>query len=73
MATTRDTNRVVLRIPNIHCGHCVKTITRELKQLQSVVSVEASMERKEVSVEYRGDALSEIRATLQEIGYPALD
>jgi copper chaperone CopZ len=70
MAATNDISRVVLSIPNIHCGHCIKTVTREFKQLPSVVSVEASMERKEVAVEYRGDALSEIKATLEEIGYP---
>ncbi len=70
MTTTNDITRTVLSVPNIHCGHCVKTITRELKLLPQVISVEGSMERKEVAVEYRGDALPEIKTTLQEIGYP---
>jgi copper chaperone CopZ len=68
-----NTSRVVLHVPSIHCGHCVKTIARELKTLQSVVEVEGSLEQKQVAVEYVGDALPQIRAKLAEIGYPAAD
>lgn len=67
---TSERNRVVLNVPNISCGHCVKTINRELKQTPSVVSVEASLEQKQVAVEYVGDTLPEIKARLAEIGYP---
>jgi len=62
--------RVVLNVPSIHCGHCVKTINRELKRLPSVVSVEASLEHKQVAVEFVGDNLPAIKARLEEIGYP---
>ncbi len=71
MATEK--NRVVLNVPNINCGHCVKTINRELKQVPSVVSVDASVEQKQVSVEFVGDSLPAIKARLQEIGYAARD
>jgi copper chaperone len=73
MGTGQERNRVVLSVPNIRCGHCVKTINRELKQMSSVVSVEASMEHKQVAVEYVGDALPEVKAKLDEIGYSATE
>ncbi len=62
---------VMLKVPNISCHHCIMTITRELKQLPAVRKVEGSVERKEVRVEFDGDALDVIRQTLAEIGYPA--
>jgi len=66
-----ERKRAVLDVANISCGHCVKTIHRELKQMPAVVSVEASLEDKQVTVEYVGDALPAIKARLAEIGYPA--
>ena len=73
MAPTAEKTTVILSIPNISCGHCVKTITRELNRLEAVSSVEGSIERKQITVEYTGDALAEIKTTLAEIGYPAAD
>ena len=73
MNAPSESNRVILRVPNIHCNHCVRTITRELRRLPFVISVEGSLERKEVAIEYVGDALDQIKETLAEIGYPALD
>ena len=71
MTDTAEMNTVVLSIPAISCGHCVKTISRELNRLEAVSSVDGSVEQKRITVEYRGDALDEIRSTLAEIGYPA--
>ncbi len=71
MSATREKETVVLSVPNISGGHCVKAIARELGRLEAVSSVEASVEQKRVTVEYAGDALDEIKATLAEIGYPA--
>jgi copper chaperone CopZ len=70
---TADKNSAVLNVPNINCGHCVKTIHRGLRDVPAVVSVDASAERKQVAVEFVGDALPAIKARLQEIGYPARD
>jgi len=72
MATTGERTRVVLSVPSIRCGHCVKTITRELKQLDGVVSVEGSVEKQQVAVEFTGDALPKIKATMSEVGYPVV-
>ncbi|WP_028323100.1 heavy-metal-associated domain-containing protein [Desulfatirhabdium butyrativorans] len=59
-------------IPNISCGHCVRTITNELAEIQGVSAVSGNPESKEITVEFE-DALSveTILATLKEIGYPA--
>jgi len=73
MGAENDRKRAVLTVPNISCGHCVKTINRELKQVPAVVSVEASLESKQVAVEYVGDALPEVKAKLDEIGYSATE
>lgn len=73
MTTTTEVTDVVLSVPNISCGHCVMTITRELKQLDAVKSVEGSAERGEITVEFAGDALDQIKSTLAEIGYPAAE
>ena len=37
---------VTLTIPNISCGHCVMTITRETKDLPGVVKVEGDQQAK---------------------------
>jgi len=73
MTATTEVKGVVLSVPNISCGHCVMTITRELKKLDAVKSVEGRAERKEVTVEFAGDALGEIKSTLVEIGYPVAE
>lgn len=73
MSVPSESNRIILHVPNIHCGHCIRTITRELRRLPFVTSVEGSLERKEVAIEYVGDTLDQIKKTLAEIGYPAAD
>ncbi|MBW1722628.1 MAG: heavy-metal-associated domain-containing protein [Deltaproteobacteria bacterium] len=59
-------------IPNITCGHCVMTIQRELGELEGVSKVEGDPSRKEIEVEWDSPAtLEKIKATLEEINYPA--
>jgi copper chaperone CopZ len=59
-------------VPAIHCGHCVHTIQTELSELTGVSRVEASLDRKQVTVDYAAPAdETKIRALLQEINYPA--
>ena len=58
-------------VPAISCGHCVKTIERELKAVAGVQFVSADMNNKTVTVQYMNDdALARFKATMQEIGYP---
>ena len=59
-------------IPNISCGHCVMTIKNELSELAGVAAVDGSPEAKTVDVQWDAPTtLEKIKATLQEINYPA--
>ncbi len=61
----------VVRIGNINCEHCVRTIERELKELPGVLRVAASAETREVRVQWGSPAnWREIQSLLVEINYP---
>jgi copper chaperone CopZ len=62
-------------IPNISCGHCVKTIERELGELEGIVSVKAEAETKKVAIEWNEPPATweAIRSLLEEINYPPDD
>jgi copper chaperone len=63
---------VTLTIPNISCGHCVMTITRETKDLPGVVKVEGNQQAKTATFTLENEAaLASVKETLVEIGYPA--
>ena len=62
----------IYNVPNISCGHCVATIERELGEVPGVAEVRASLEAKQVTVDYDDEAvLSRVEEMLKEIGYPA--
>lgn len=59
-------------IPNISCGHCVRTITNELAEIPGVAKVSGNPETKQITVEFDdGLSVDTLLATLKEIGYPA--
>jgi len=59
-------------IPNISCGHCVKTIENELSELEGIQSLEGDPQNKTVTVEWEAPiTLEKIRDRLNEINYPA--
>jgi copper chaperone CopZ len=59
------------KVPNISCGHCVKTIQNEVAELAGVKTVTASQESKLVTVEWEAPQTWEnIKALLTEINYP---
>ena len=61
-----------LKIPNISCEHCVRTITNELTEIDGVASVSGSADKKEVTVDWDDPAtLDQIQEKLKEINYPA--
>ena len=61
-------------VPNISCGHCVMAIKNELGDIKGVSKVEGNPNKKEITVEWDAPAtLNEIKATLNEINYPAAD
>lgn len=59
-------------IPNISCGHCVKTIERELSELSGVEWVGAEAAGRTVTVRWDEERTSwdAVEALLQEIDYP---
>jgi len=61
-----------LNIPNITCGHCVMTISRELGEIEGVSRVQGDPAAKTITVDWSPPAtLEEIKAVLEEINYPA--
>ena len=59
-------------IPNISCGHCVKSITNELGEIEGVKSVGGDPQNKSITVVWESPVtLDQIKATLEEINYPA--
>lgn len=59
-------------IPNISCGHCVKSITNELDEIEGVKSVAGDPQEKNITVAWESPVtLDQIKATLKEINYPA--
>ena len=62
---------ITLNIPAIFCGHCVKTIERETEGLPGVIRVSADASSKTATYQLQSEAvLDQVRAALQEIGYP---
>ena len=62
---------VTFSVPNISCGHCVQTISRELSEMEGVTRVEPSAATRKVEVEFDLPATEEsIAARLTEINYP---
>ncbi len=64
-----------LKIPAIHCGGCVKTVTRTLGALPSVKVTEADPATKLVQVRFDEAAASvdRIREALDEVGFSPED
>ena len=61
-----------VEVPNISCGHCVKTIEREVAALPGITTVAADQGTREVSVEW-DEAVTEwgaVDTLLREIHYP---
>lgn len=61
-----------VKVPNISCGHCVKTIEREVGEVEGVTSVRASEVDKTVHLEWDEGRTSwgEIESLMEEIDYP---
>lgn len=61
-----------IEVPNISCGHCVRTIEREVAELPGVTSVSAEAENRTVTVRWDEDRTDwdAVEALLVEIDYP---
>jgi copper chaperone CopZ len=71
---TAGMEKVRFSIPNIHCGHCIKTIERELGEIDGVSSVNGDAATKKVTIEWIPPAsLEGIKAALKEINFPVAE
>jgi copper chaperone CopZ len=64
---------ITLEVPAIHCDSCVKTITKTLQALPTVVIADADPQTKLVRIEFDESAVSigDIREALDEVGFSA--
>ncbi len=63
-----------VKIPNISCGHCVRTIESELRDLDHVTSVKADEVSKMVDISWEEPQTWEkIKSLLEEINYPVTE
>ncbi|MGV8838837.1 MAG: heavy-metal-associated domain-containing protein [Bauldia sp.] len=60
-----------LQVPKLHCDNCAGRVSRAVTGVDPGASVKADLINREISVESTAD-LSEIRAALERIGYPAM-
>ena len=65
------TREATLRIPALHCGACVKTVTRLVQALAgvSVTNVDAESKEMHLSFDESEVDLDRIREALDEIGF----
>jgi copper chaperone CopZ len=61
----------IVKIPTIHCRHCVQTIESEISVMPGVVSVRADLAKKEVEIEWTPEQnWQNISSMLKELNYP---
>jgi len=64
-------NSEIISVPDISCQHCLRTIQRELGELDGVSRVSGDVGRREITVYWEAPADRDaIRDTLADIGYP---
>jgi len=62
---------ITYSVPGMHCGHCERAVSEELRQVEGVDSVQIGLDAKLVTV--RGGPLNDasLRAAIEEAGYEA--
>jgi copper chaperone len=63
-------NKIVLSVPDITCGHCVKAITSEVGEVPGVGAVDVDLAARTVTVTGAADP-SAVRSAIVEAGYRA--
>ncbi len=67
---TEDTNKTILKVPDIVCGGCASSIKNALGKKEGINQIEVNVEGKIVSVEH-DETISrgEIETILDDIGF----
>ena len=58
------------QVPDMHCGGCVRRVTKAVQSVDPAARVEADVPSREVRVEGSADPAA-LMAALAEAGYPA--
>jgi copper chaperone len=67
----REMSEISYSVPGMHCGHCERAVSEELRQVEGVDSVHVDLATKLVTV--RGARLDDasLQAAIEEAGYNA--
>jgi copper chaperone len=63
--------KIELTLPDMTCGHCVKTVTRTAQRLDPAATVQTDLATHRVTIDGTGVAREAFEAALAEEGYPA--
>jgi len=58
-----------LQVENMSCGHCVASVTKAVKAVDSGATVDIDLAGKKVKVD-SGAALDAVKSAIAEAGYP---
>lgn len=61
-----------VNVPNISCGHCVKTIEREVGELEGIEGVKAEQQSRNVTISWDPETTDwvVIENRMKDINYP---
>ncbi len=61
----------MLRVPDMHCGHCKAAVEGELSKLSGVQRANADLEKGTVEVSYDEDTVTteDLKDAIEEAGY----
>lgn len=59
-----------LSIPDMHCGGCVRGVTRAVEKVDGSATVTPDLEAREATIQ-TGASEADILAALQQAGFPA--
>jgi copper chaperone len=60
---------IELTLPDMTCGHCVKTVTRTVQQVDAAAQVQIDLPTHKLQIESQRPA-EDFRAALADEGYP---
>ena len=61
---------IILNVPDMSCGHCIKTIETAVRGLDAAASVRADLAAKTIAVDSSIIAVTDISQALDAAGYP---
>jgi copper chaperone len=61
----------ILKVEGMSCDHCVQSITKAVKQLDGISSVQVDLASKTVTVDFQTDQsnLAQIKEAIEDQGY----